>query len=144
MKARNHKPSLVAAAVVVNHQGQVFLGKAPKFRSAWIAPGGHIEKSETPQKAIRRELKEELGVNAKKLVYLQFHKWFSKEYKKEGALFHCHNFVAFIDQSQSVSINEEYEEFVFLDLNQAMHLQNLHPTAELILGYYKQYLQKQH
>ena len=63
--------TVTAGAVVTDERGRVLLLKH-NFRagSGWGIPGGFIEKGEQPEEAIRRELREEVGleVEAAKLV----------------------------------------------------------------------------
>tara|TARA_R110000868_G_scaffold262401_1_gene520880 strand:- start:41368 stop:41892 length:525 start_codon:yes stop_codon:yes gene_type:complete len=55
----------VSAAVFVNLQGEVLLAQRPEDKAMaglWEFPGGKIEAGETPEKALVRELNEELAV----------------------------------------------------------------------------------
>lgn len=132
----NAQPKLVSAALVLNEQGEVFLGRCPKFNSAWIAPGGHIDEGESPEDAAVREVLEELGVEVHSPVFLKYHEWFSPDYKDTGALFHCHNFAVIMKPNQEIQINDEYDAFVFVSPDQALEMENLHPTAKMIIEYY--------
>ena len=54
-------------AALMRRQGKVLVGKRPEGKSLpgrWEFPGGKIELDESPQEALIRELKEELGVAA--------------------------------------------------------------------------------
>ena len=56
---------LVSAVALVDPDGLVLLSQRPKEKEMgglWEFPGGKIEKGETPEKALIRELKEELGI----------------------------------------------------------------------------------
>ncbi len=56
----------VAAAVIVNLQGETLLSlRLPDAHQGgkWEFPGGKFEGGETADQALRRELKEELGIN---------------------------------------------------------------------------------
>lgn len=56
---------LVAACALVDVDGRVLLAKRPAGKSLaglWEFPGGKVEKGETPEAALVRELKEELGI----------------------------------------------------------------------------------
>lgn len=56
----------VAAAVIVD-QGRIFTACRGygEFKGRWEFPGGKIEKDETPETALRREIKEELAADIK-------------------------------------------------------------------------------
>lgn len=56
---------LVAACALVDVDGRVLLAKRPEGKSMaglWEFPGGKVEKGETPEAALVRELHEELGI----------------------------------------------------------------------------------
>ena len=55
--------TVTAAAVVTDHDGRVLLLEhAFRAGNAWGIPGGFIGRDEQPQDALRRELREEVGV----------------------------------------------------------------------------------
>jgi 8-oxo-dGTP diphosphatase len=66
--------TVTAGAVVVNEEGRVLLLEH-RFRtgSGWGIPGGFIEKGEQPEEALRRELREEVGLELEsaELVFIR-------------------------------------------------------------------------
>jgi 8-oxo-dGTP diphosphatase len=57
---------LVAAAALVDVDGRVLICKRPHGKhlaGMWEFPGGKVEKGETPEACLIRELHEELGIN---------------------------------------------------------------------------------
>jgi 8-oxo-dGTP diphosphatase len=63
-----HDLLLVVAAALVDPDGRVLIAQRPEGKSMaglWEFPGGKIEKSETPELALIRELREELGIAVK-------------------------------------------------------------------------------
>jgi 8-oxo-dGTP diphosphatase len=56
---------LVAAAALIDGEGRVLLARRPEGKNMaglWEFPGGKVHANETPEAALARELKEELGV----------------------------------------------------------------------------------
>ena len=56
----------VVAALLINAKGHVLVQRRPDFGSMaglWEFPGGKLEPGETPERALSRELGEELGIS---------------------------------------------------------------------------------
>lgn len=66
MRATHARFTVTAGAIVFNDSGQVLLLKH-RFRagSGWGLPGGFLEAGEQPLEALRRELREEIGMEIK-------------------------------------------------------------------------------
>jgi 8-oxo-dGTP diphosphatase len=59
------KTVLVSAVALIDADGRVLLAQRPQGKpmaGLWEFPGGKIEQGETPEKALIRELHEELGI----------------------------------------------------------------------------------
>ena len=59
----------VVAAALVDKQGKTLVAQRPEGKhmaGLWEFPGGKLEEGETPEEALIRELKEELGIKATK------------------------------------------------------------------------------
>lgn len=74
-----HRTTLeVSVAIIRRADGRVLLAQRPAgkpWEGYWEFPGGKIENGETPEKALARELHEELGVELK-----QTYPWLTQEY----------------------------------------------------------------
>ena len=59
---------LVVAVAMVDVDGRVLIAKRPpgkKMAGLWEFPGGKVDAGETPEQALIRELKEELGIDTR-------------------------------------------------------------------------------
>ena len=66
---------VVAACALVDTDGRILLAQRPKGRSLaglWEFPGGKVEVGETPEKALIRELKEELAIDVSQACLAPF------------------------------------------------------------------------
>ncbi len=59
---------LVAACALIDADGRVLLAQRPPGKTLaglWEFPGGKVEQGETPEEALIRELREEIGIETK-------------------------------------------------------------------------------
>lgn len=77
-------PEPIAGAFMFNEKGEVLLVKSPKWYGKYICPGGHIEIGESFEDAVKREVKEETGLEVYDIKPLSVHNCvFSKEFYKK-------------------------------------------------------------
>lgn len=65
MMKQSKKPPLAVCAAVIEEEGKILLTERPADKQQggfWEFPGGKIEPGESPQQALKRELREELGI----------------------------------------------------------------------------------
>ena len=87
--------------------------KIHPFCGFWVIPGGHVDYGETTEKAVKREMKEELGtpVKIKKLIGVYSD-------PKRDPRYHTVSVVYLIERIKGkIKLNEEASEFKFFSLN---------------------------
>ena len=85
---------LVSAVALIDMDGRVLLAQRPEGKSMaglWEFPGGKVEKNESPENTLIRELKEELNVNInqKCVAPLTFSEFDYKEFNLLLLLYVC-------------------------------------------------------
>jgi nucleoside triphosphatase len=56
-------PEPTVGALILNHHGKLLLVRSHKWFDRLTIPGGHIELGETMEQAVKREVKEEVGLD---------------------------------------------------------------------------------
>lgn len=89
MRATQTRFTVTAGALIFNDAGQVLLLKH-RFRagSGWGIPGGFLEVGEQPEEALRRELREEIGLEVKNVEIFTARSF--KKPRQVEILFRCH------------------------------------------------------
>lgn len=78
---------MAVVTALIRRNGKILVGRRPEggaLPDVWEFPGGKIEAKEAPEEALRRELQEELGIEAD-IGKLQFAGTFT--YGRRGLLF---------------------------------------------------------
>jgi nucleoside triphosphatase len=63
-------PEPTVGALILNGNKQILLARSNKWKNRYTLPGGHIELGETMEEALRREVKEETGLEVKPIRFL--------------------------------------------------------------------------
>jgi NAD+ diphosphatase len=65
-----------AIIVLVEHDGKALLARSPRFKEGLFSTlAGFVEPGETLENAVRREVKEEAGINVKNIRYFGSQPW---------------------------------------------------------------------
>ncbi|OIO42722.1 hypothetical protein AUJ63_02245 [Candidatus Pacearchaeota archaeon CG1_02_35_32] len=79
-----------ATAGIIEKNGKVLLTKRSKMIAEggkWCLPGGHVKKWETAEDCVKRELKEEVGLDVEKAKLLFVHEEFKKDLNLHAVVF---------------------------------------------------------
>ncbi|MBN1452284.1 MAG: NUDIX domain-containing protein [Anaerolineales bacterium] len=132
------RPMIAVGVLISNSRGEIFLARSlTKWHGRWIIPGGHLEYGESLQDCVKRETREELGIEITDIEFIQIQEAPPPldEYYKPEKHFIFINFAARMeeDHAQITLQNSELQEFCFKDPQEALSkLQINSPTRRLI------------
>lgn len=106
-------PEPTVGGLIVNPEGKVLLVKSHKWFDYFTLPGGHIEIGETMQEAVKREVREEVGLDVEVVEFLTMQEAiYSKEfYKKKHFIFF--DFLCRVGEQQVKLDQDEIQDFVW-------------------------------
>lgn len=105
-------------AVIFNKEGQVLQLKSSYIENQWALPGGCVEKGETILETLRRECREELGINVKVegLTGIYYH----SKYNSQVCIFRCS-----IPENNIVSLSNEHTDYKYFDVSDITEIQRI-------------------
>jgi len=134
-------PEPTVGALIFNSEGKLFLAKSHKWQNKYVIPGGHIKLGETMEEALKREIREETGLDIFniKLVIIQEFIYDNSFWKKRHFIFFDY---ACRTNSSKVTLNSEAQEYVWTTLEVALKLPIEPYTKKTIEEYIKQFGKK--
>ena len=130
-------PEATVGALIVNSNGEILFVKSYKWGSKYTVPGGHIELGERSEVAVRREVKEEVGLEVEPVrILLVQEAIFPADYIK-------HEHYIFLDYlcratSPTVKLDgKEIQEYVWTNPTDALRLELESFTRNLVEEYLK-------
>lgn len=109
---------LPAVAALIAHAGKVLIVRTHKWSGLWGVPGGKIDYGEDTLTALRREMREEVGLEIRDETYAFYSDIINDPLFYKPAHFLSLEFVAYSDSNQ-VKPNEEIAEFAWVTLQEA-------------------------
>ncbi|OIO25470.1 ADP-ribose pyrophosphatase [Candidatus Micrarchaeota archaeon CG10_big_fil_rev_8_21_14_0_10_54_18] len=122
-------PEPVTGAVIINPENKVLLVKSHKWHENYSVPGGHVELGETLENSVKREVKEETGLEIHDLEFLGVQEFiFDKIFwKKKHFLFF--DYMCKTD-CKEVTLNSEASRFIWISPKDALKRRNVSPYAK--------------
>jgi nucleoside triphosphatase len=128
-------PEPTVGALILNGNGQILLAKSNKWKNRFTLPGGHVELGETVEEALKREIREEVGLEIERIRFLQF-----QEAVYSPGFIHPKHFI-FLDflckaKTDNVKVdNTEIQDFVWVDPRKALRM-NVEPFSKRTITKY--------
>ncbi len=131
-ESKQKYPEPTVGGLILHKSGDILLVKSFKWKDLWTVPGGHIEVGETAENAVKREIKEEVGldISSARLLLIQ-----EAIYPKN---FNLHKHFIFLDylclsKSKEVELdNREIQEYVWMTPEKALKMNLEEFTRNLI------------
>jgi nucleoside triphosphatase len=128
METRNHStqiyPEPTVGALICNSHNKVLLCDSYKWPGFYTVPGGHVELGETLEQALKREVKEEVGldVEIKELLSIQ-QVIYPKEFWKKRVHFIFFDYLCtVVDESEPKADSQEIQSVIWVDPKEALNL----------------------
>ncbi len=121
----------------MNDKGEILLVKSHKWGNKYIVPGGHIELGERSEAAVKREVREEVGLDVEPVRLLLVQEAiFPADYVK-----HEHYiFMDYLCRSSSSNVRldrEEIQDYVWSSPDRVLQLELESFTRNLVVEYLK-------
>ena len=137
-------PEAIVGALIVNEDEKVLLAKSTKWIGKWTVFGGHIELGEKMEDAIKREIKEEAGLDVEIEAQLDFSESvFDKDFKEERHFVFL-DYICKYNGEDEIKLNEEFEEdqYKWFSIEEAKKMDLAIGTKKIIENYLKYKEQK--
>ncbi len=128
-------PEATVGALVVNEKDDVLIVRSNKWNNKYTVPGGHIELGERAEDAIKREVKEETGLDVEpiKLLLVQQAIYPKDYHKREHYVFM--DYLCKTRSSQVKLDDRELQEYVWVEPEEALKLDMEPYTRNFVVKY---------
>jgi nucleoside triphosphatase len=125
------KTKICAGAVIYDDNNKIFLMESPKWNS-WVVPGGKIEHGETEEDALKREIREEMGIEITNIIKVgEKVKVPSNDFKDNEMTFIFKDFFAKACSNKIIP-NEEISNYGWFTTEEALKLNLLDSTRKFV------------
>ncbi len=126
-------PLATVGALIFNAKKEVLMIRTQKWSGLWGIPGGKIKRGESSLAALRREIKEETGLNITDIKFVLVQDCISsKEFYRDAHFVLLNYTCRCVAKNPRVVLNEEAREFQWLKLAAAKKIKLNKPTKILL------------
>lgn len=125
-------PVVTVGVLIFNRQGQVLMVRTRKWSNLWGIPGGKIKYAEPSEEALRRETLEETGLEIEDIRFEMVQDCIHSPEFYRDAHFILLNYLARVRGNDQVRLNDEAQEFTWVDPVEALALSLNRPTRVLL------------
>jgi nucleoside triphosphatase len=138
-KEESKYPEVCVGAVIVNRNGKILLARSNRWKNKYSIFGGHLEYGEKLEDGIKREIKEETGLDVEIKDRFPFtESIFDPEYPRKSHMIFCDCIAIYSGDDNKVKTNEEFEKkFVWVTPEESLKMDIQKYSMEVIEEYIK-------
>lgn len=126
--SENNNFTLPATGVLIyNKKKEVLLIKNPKFLNLWTIPGGKINENERMEEAVKREVKEETGLEIKNIKFISVDNSIDYDFFPKDKYFVLLNFIAQEDGGK-IKKSREVSDYSWFKAKEVIKRKDISPT----------------
>jgi nucleoside triphosphatase len=128
-------PEATVGALILNGKGEILLVRSYKWGTKYTVPGGHIELGERSETAVKREIREEVGLEVEpvRLLLVQEAIYPADYIKHEHYIFL--DYLCRTNSSEVKLDGKEIQEYVWTTPNAALQMELESFTRNLVEAY---------
>lgn len=128
-------PEATVGALILNGKGEILLVRSYKWGTKYTVPGGHIELGERSETAVKREIREEVGLEVEpvRLLLVQEAIYPADYIKHEHYIFL--DYLCRTNSSEFKLDGKEIQEYVWTTPNAALQMELESFTRNLVEAY---------
>lgn len=126
------KPIATVGALIFNDENKALFVQTYKWSNLWGIPGGKIKYGESSEEALKREIKEETGLDIHSIKFVMVQDCIHSEEFYRDEHFILLNYVCKCSSPYMVKLNEESHNFAWIELHEALKLPLNLPTKKLV------------
>jgi len=133
-------PEPVVRPIIYNEKGEVLLIQCPMWEDYWHIPGGHIELGETSEHALKREIKEKIGLELDNIEFIGWQDAIELEtfHKKKHFIFF--NYCARMSSGKMIK-SDEVVEYKWILPDEALKILKIHSTTIKTIKFYLNHIE---
>ena len=128
----SHTRPVATVGALISYRGKLLMARTRKWSNKWGIPGGKIERGETAEEALRREVREETGLELRNIRFVTVQDCVDSREFHHPAHFLLLNYTAEADRD-AVVLNDEAEEFRWVAPEEAVCM-DLNAPTRILLG----------
>jgi phosphoglycolate phosphatase len=126
------RPVVTVGALIFDATGRVLMIRTRKWSNLWGIPGGKVKGGESCPAALRREIREETGLDLERVEFALVQDCIHSTEFYRDAHFVLLNYTGHCTGQADVRLNEEAEEFRWVSVETALALPLNQPTRVLL------------